>query len=157
MGVEQGDAAVAEHAAVNAVEAGDLGVLVGDQPGPIVVRRRSVPAEAFGVGGEAAVFGGLDHDLLGHAADVDAGAAPMGVFGDGDAGTVAGGDAGAADAAGAATDDEEVEVAQAQVPPMAGSLKRAVRCNNAGLLPDGWLTPPRGGSARSRAGDRLEA
>ena len=59
--------------------------------------------------------------VLGHAASIDAGAAPGALLRDGDLGAVGGGHAGAADAAGAAADDEEVEV----VGRLLGSFRKA--------------------------------
>jgi len=118
-GLEGG--AVGHQALVDAVEAGNLGVLGGDQLGPVVGSGLCVPAEAVAVDDGVAVFAGHDHELLGHAANIDAGAAPGTLLGDSYLGTVAGGHAGAADAAGAAADDEEVEV----VGHLLGSFRKA--------------------------------
>ena len=99
-----------EHGFVRRLEAGDLLVLGCDEAGPVMGAAGDVPAEAARVLRPAAIFRGLDHELLGHAADIDAGAAPEAFLGDADTGAVASGDAGAARAAGAAADDEEVEI-----------------------------------------------
>ena len=98
-GLVLGDAGGFEHADVDAVEAEDFLVLLGDEGGPVVAEAAGfvgggVPAEAGGVHGVPGVFAGLHHDLLRHAADVDAGAAPVRGLGDADAGAVPGGDAG---------------------------------------------------------------
>ena len=65
-----------------------------------------VPAEAGGVLGADAVFGGLDHEFLRHAADIDAGAAPETFLRDADPRAMPGGDARAAHAGGTAADHE---------------------------------------------------
>ena len=80
-----------------------------------------VPAEAVGIRDGVAVFAGHDHELLGDAADVDAGAAPGALLRDSHLGAVGRRHAGTADTAGAAADDEEVEV----VGHLVGSFRKA--------------------------------
>jgi hypothetical protein len=92
------------------LEAADVLVLGTNERGPVMAAAGDVPAEAAGVLGPVGIFGGLDHELLGHAADVDAGATPEAFLGDADPSAVARGDPGAARAAGAAADDEEIEI-----------------------------------------------
>jgi hypothetical protein len=108
--LEDGRAGIVEQPLVDAVEPADLAVLRGDQLCPVVWALLDGPAEPGGVLGPGAVFAGLHQQLLRHAADIDASAAPEAFFGDADACTMAGGDARATHTARAATDDEEVEV-----------------------------------------------
>ena len=108
--LEDGGAGVVEQPLVDAVEPADLAVLRGDQLRPVVRSLLDGPAEAGGILRPGAVFAGLHQQLLRHAADIDAGAAPEALLGDADACAMAGGDACATDAGGAAADDEEVEV-----------------------------------------------
>ena len=108
--LEHGAAGAVHQLAVDAVQPADLAVLGGDQRGPVVPAGGDVPAETVAVGRAGAELAGHDHQLFGHAAHVDAGAAPEPLLRHADAGAVAGGDAGAAHAAGAAADDEEVEI-----------------------------------------------
>ncbi len=103
-------AGVVEQPLVDAVEPADLPVLRGDQLGPVVRTLLDLPAEAGGVVGPGAVFAGLHQQLLRHAPDIDAGAAPEALLGHADARAVAGGDARAAHAGRAATDHEQVKI-----------------------------------------------
>ena len=109
-GVEDRGAGAVQQLAVDALQAGDLAVLGGDQLAPVMRPLVDGPAEAGGVVRPAAVFAGLHQQLLRHAADIDAGAAPEAFLGDADAGAVAGGDARAAHPGRAAADDEQIEV-----------------------------------------------
>jgi hypothetical protein len=109
-GLEDGGAGIVEELAVDAVEPGDLAVLGGDEALPVVLSEMGLPAEAAGVLHAEAVFGGDDHQLLGHAADIDAGAAPEALLGDADAGAVAGRDPAEPGAGRAAADHEQVEI-----------------------------------------------
>ena len=99
-----------KQVAIDAVEPLDLDVLVGDQPGPVMPGPVNRPAEAGGVLDVVADMGGIGHQLLRHAADIDAGAAEMALLRHRDAGAVAGGDPRRAHPAGAGADDEEVVV-----------------------------------------------
>ena len=108
--IEHGGAGLGQQAAVAGIQPVDLAVLGGDQPGPVMRALADIPAEADRVLGQGAVFAGLDQQLLRHAADIDAGAAPEALLGNADARAVAGGYAGAADSAGAAADNEQVVV-----------------------------------------------
>ena len=108
--LEAGGAGVVQQPLVDAVEPADLAVLGGDQLRPVVRPLLDLPAETGGVLGPGAVFAGLHQQLLRHAADIDAGAAPEALLGDGDARAVARGDARAAHARRAAADHEQVEV-----------------------------------------------
>ena len=108
--LEDGRAGVVEQPLVDAVEPADLAVLRGDQLRPVVRPLLDLPAETGGVLGPGAVFAGLHQQLLRHAADIDAGAAPEPLLGDGDARAVTRGDARTAHARRAAADDEQVEV-----------------------------------------------
>ena len=109
-GIEDRGAGTLQQLAVEGLEAADLLVLGGDQLVPVMRPLFDGPAEAGGVVRPATILAGLHQQLLRHAADIDAGAAPEAFLGDADAGAVAGGDAGAAHAGGAATDDEQIEV-----------------------------------------------
>src|SRR5271166_1996427 len=103
-------AGVIEQPLVDAVEPADLLVLRGNKLGPVVRPFPNLPAEAGGVLGPGAVFAGLHQQLLRHATDVDAGAAPEAFLGHTDARAVAGRDARAAHPGRAAADDEQVEI-----------------------------------------------
>ena len=109
-GIEDRRAGVVEQLAVDGVEAADLLVLGGDQLAPVMRALLDGPAEAGGVVRPGAVLAGLHQQLLRHAADIDAGAAPEAFLGDADAGAMAGGDTGAAHSGRAAADDEQVEI-----------------------------------------------
>src|SRR5256885_16418537 len=97
------DSGEREHALVDAVQAQDLAVLVGEQALPVEHRLADGPAEALRDLEILAQVRGVGEQLLRNAADVDAGAAEAVRLGDGDARSVAGGDAARAHAAGAAS------------------------------------------------------
>ena len=82
------DTGVFEQLYVDAVEALYFVILGGDECRPVMFAGLRIPAEAVAVGHEAGIFGGLHHHFLRHAADIDAGAAPVTFFGNGDAGAV---------------------------------------------------------------------
>ena len=107
--LEHLDAGVVEQPAVDAVEPRDLLVLVRDQGGPGEGGLAQAPAEAGRVLDLVAYAGGVDQELLGDAADVDAGAAEPGLLGQRDPRAGRGGHPRRAHAAAAAADDEEVE------------------------------------------------
>ena len=110
MAFQQADAAVDQQIAVDAVEALDFTVLVGDQRGPVEIRLTQVPAETGGLLEVLGEVGAIDQQLLRHAADIDAGAAQVAALGHRHAGTETGGEACRTNAAGAGTDHEQVEV-----------------------------------------------
>mgnify|MGYP003347741207 CR=1 FL=1 len=91
-----------EQPLVDAVQPTDFLVLGGEQLRPVVRAFLDRPAEPGGIVRPGAIFARLHQQFLRHAADVDAGAAPETLLGDGDAGAMAGGDAAEADAAGTA-------------------------------------------------------
>ncbi|MCY1360640.1 hypothetical protein D9M69_472750 [compost metagenome] len=107
---QQGDAAVDQQVAVDAVETVDFAVLVGDQGGPVEIGLGEAPAESLGLLEVFGEMGTVDQQLLRHAADVDAGAAQVAALGDSHAGAEAGSKARRAHTAGTGTYDEEVEV-----------------------------------------------
>ena len=98
-----------EQLAVDAVQARDLLGAVGLQRRPVEGRPGNAPAEAVRFLEALGVVGGEAVELLRDAAEVDAGAAERGVFGDGDTRAAHGGHARGADAAAARADDEEIE------------------------------------------------
>ena len=104
------DAGIDEDALVDAVQARDLAVLVGEQRRPVEARLADAPA----VGGSEleilAQVRRVGEQLLRDAADVDAGAAEAAGLGDRDLRAVAGGDAARAYAAGAAAYREKVVI-----------------------------------------------
>ena len=108
--LEQIDAGIAQEIDVDAVEAVDLGVLVGDERGPVEARRPGVPAEGPGILEVLAVMGAIDQELFGDAAANDAGAADPKFLAHADAGAVRGGDPGRAHPTRAGADDEEVVI-----------------------------------------------
>jgi hypothetical protein len=101
---------VHQDALVDAVQARDLAVLVGEQPAPVEARLGNAPAEIGGVLQLVADVGRVGEKLLRDAADVDAGAAEAAGFGDRDARTEGGGDAARADPARAAADGEKIVI-----------------------------------------------
>jgi hypothetical protein len=110
LGIDDAHARAVEQAAVDAGEALHLrrdGLL---QRAPVMAAHVHVPAEAARILGPGAVLGGLDHQLLRHAADIDAGAAPETPFRDRNLRAVPGRDAPAAHPRRAAADDEEINV-----------------------------------------------
>src|SRR5258706_13500137 len=84
------DAGELQHALVDAVQARDLAVLVGEQRLPVEGRLADVPAVAGGDLEILAEMRGLGEQLLRDAADVDAGAAEQIRLADRDARPVAG-------------------------------------------------------------------
>ncbi|MCY1359340.1 hypothetical protein D9M69_459050 [compost metagenome] len=107
---QQGDAAVHQQIAVDAVEALDLAVLVADQGRPVEASLAQGPAEAFGLFEVIGKVRTVDQQLFRHAADVDAGAAQVAAFGDGHASPETGREARRTYTAGTGTYYEEVEV-----------------------------------------------
>jgi hypothetical protein len=108
--VEDVDPRSLQQAPVNAVEALDLGVLVLDQGAPGEVALTHAPAEAGGVLEVLGEVGGVDQQLLGHAAHVDAGAAEIALLGHRHPRAMGGGDAGSPHAPRARADNEEIVV-----------------------------------------------
>ncbi|MND96381.1 hypothetical protein D3C80_886740 [compost metagenome] len=79
----QGHAAVDQQVAINAIEAIDLAVLVGDQRRPVELRLIQAPAKT---GSLLEVFGEVrtvDQQFFRHAADVHTGPAQVAAFGHG--------------------------------------------------------------------------
>jgi hypothetical protein len=76
---------IAQDPLVDAVQALDLGALVGDQRFPVEAVLAHRPAEAGGVREFLGEMRGIDEQLLRHAADIDAGAAEEPVLRDADA------------------------------------------------------------------------
>jgi hypothetical protein len=104
------DSCKAQHALVDAVQARDLAILVGEQSLPVERGRLGGPAEGGGDLEFLAEMRRVAEQLFRDAADVDAGAAEQARLGDRDARPIAGADAAGADAAGAASYCEEVVV-----------------------------------------------
>src|SRR5687768_17283409 len=104
------DLRVYQQPLVDAVQAQDLAVLVRDQRAPVEARRADAPAVGLR---DVEVFPPVRRvaeELLGNAADVDAGAAEAARLGDADARAEAGGDAARPYAARSAPYREEVEI-----------------------------------------------
>jgi hypothetical protein len=99
-----------QHLLVDAVQARDLAVLVGEQRRPVEARLTDGPAEALGDLEVLAEMRGVGEQLLGDAADVDAGTAEAAVLGDRYLGAVGGRDTTGTDSAGAPADREEIKV-----------------------------------------------
>src|SRR5690606_33723965 len=103
------------------VDVGDVALAEGDERGPVERRQgvRQVEADLFGDRQLVRQVGGQPHRLLRHAADVDAGAAQFARLQQRHAGPVRGRAECPGQAAGAATDDDQVEVAihGATLPP----------------------------------------
>src|SRR6266850_7467157 len=104
------NAGIAQRALVDAVQARDLAVLVGEQRLPVEAGSFHGPAEGGGDLEVLAKMRPVTEQLFREAADVDAGAAEQARLGDRDARPVAGADPAGADAAGAASYGEEVVV-----------------------------------------------
>src|SRR6185295_1059055 len=109
-GVEGGGPGVADGAAVEALQARDLLVLVGDQRRPVEAGAVRRPAESGRILEVVAEAAGVDQKLLGHAAADHAGAAEAVLLGDRHPGSVLSGNARRPHAARPAANDEEVEV-----------------------------------------------
>ena len=123
---------------VDALEPGDLLVLVGDQRLPVELDVADGPAETGGVLDLLMDVRAEHEQLFRHAAADHAGAAHPVFFGDHDLGAMAGRDAGGADAARAASDDEEIDVefshGSPAVPRMAsGEWRMRVRSTHRAL------------------------
>jgi hypothetical protein len=99
-----------QHVLVDAVEARDLPVLVRQQRRPIEGRFADGPAEGARDGEILAEVRGVGEELLGDAADVDAGAAEAVRLGDRDARAIARRDPAGANATRASPDGEEVVI-----------------------------------------------
>ena len=111
---------VDQDALVDAVQAVDLAVLVGEELLPVEGRLGDAPAEVGGVLQFVAEMRGVGKELLRDAADVDAGAAEAARLGYRDARAEGGGNAARAYAARAAADGEKVVVVlQLENPPEA--------------------------------------
>ena len=78
MRLQQGHAAVHQDAAIDAVQALNLAILVGDQGLPVEGRAVDGPAVALRPADVLSVVRTVDQQLLRHTADVDAGAAGSG-------------------------------------------------------------------------------
>ena len=103
---EDVDAGNLQEAPVDAVEALNFSVFVGDQRGPVESPFANGPTKTSGVLEVIPEACSIDQQLLGDAADVDAGAAQVTLLGYGDFGAVARCDATGSDTAGAASDHE---------------------------------------------------
>ena len=121
MGREQADAGALQHLQVDAVQPRDLGVPGRAQLLEGQRRVADVPAIVLGRLEPLGEMGAVVHQLLGHAAADDAGAADPAVLGQPDLGAVRGGAPGAGDAAGAAADHEQVEVGHEALPAPAAT------------------------------------
>src|SRR5437762_277174 len=143
-----------QGALVEAVEALDLAVLVREQPGPVEARRAGVPAVGLCDLEILAEMRRVREQLLGDAADVDAGAAEAAGLGDRHARAVAGGHAARADPARAAADGEQI-VIEAQL--TSGSGGSAPRAPVAMLASRGgfYQRVARGVGAHRAVGDQL--
>src|SRR5688572_10596803 len=85
MAIENLDARVAEDCPVNTIQSLNFFVFVRDELGPVEARVHR-PAKTCRIGKIFAVVRGVDEQLLGNAADVDASAAEITFLGDGDSG-----------------------------------------------------------------------
>ncbi|MNX61455.1 hypothetical protein D3C86_923890 [compost metagenome] len=108
--VDQIDARLAQVGGVDARQAGDLDVLGLQEGRPVELRIVEGPAVALGDLQSVAHFRGHDHELLGHAAANDAGAADAVFLGHGHLLAAQSGQARRTHPAGTGADDEEVVV-----------------------------------------------
>src|SRR5947207_11412370 len=83
--LENGDAHLLQHAAIDARDARDFLILVGDEARPVETRPLDAPAEASSVLEFFREGAGIDQKLLGNAASHHAGAAETVLLGDGNA------------------------------------------------------------------------
>ncbi len=88
--VEHCRARAGQQLAVDTLQPGDLAVLGGDQLAPVVRAFLDRPAEPGGIFGPTTILTGLHQQLLRHAANIDARAAPVAFLGDADTGAMAG-------------------------------------------------------------------
>ena len=124
------DACAVQHAQIDAVEAVDLAVLVGDQGGPVEARTLDLPAVARGVLDVLGKMGAVGQQLLGHAAADDAGTTDPVFLTDTSAGAVHGSAAAGRDTARAGADDEEIEIVCAHQMP---ALQRYLTSRNTSM------------------------
>ena len=116
-GLDDARAGFLDIGGVDALEPGDLLVLVGDQRRPVERHRRNGPAEARGVL-DLVVDVRADHEqLFRHAAADHAGAAHPVLFGDHHPRAMAGGDPGGAHPARTSSDHEQIDVELSHVSP----------------------------------------
>ncbi len=108
---DQRGAGIVEQIAIDAVQTRDLGGLPIAQGRPVKARCvAQIPTEASAVLEGIMIVGSIGVELLGHATDIDTGTAEVAVFCHGNAGAGRSGGPGSANAAGAGTNDEQVEV-----------------------------------------------
>ena len=119
-GIEDFATRAVQQAAIDTVQAVDFLVLGRDQLRPVVRALLDRPAKTSGIVRPGAILAGLHQQLLGHAANIDAGAAPEPLLRHAHARAMAGCDAGTPHAAGAAADHEQVEV-HLRYPSLGGS------------------------------------
>ena len=110
MPFQQGDAAVDQQVAVDAIEALDLAGLVGDQGRPVELHALDRPAEAARLLQLVGDVGAIDQQLLRHTADVHAGAAQIAALRHGHSGTETGGKPRRTYAAGTGANHKQVEI-----------------------------------------------
>src|SRR5690606_21544949 len=108
-------AGIGEQALIDAIKTGDLGVLVLDQRLPVEMALSKAPAIAGRMFEFFSEGTGIDHQLLRHAADVDAGTPQMALFSHRDPFAGSGCHATCAHAAGAGANHEEVVVIAAHL------------------------------------------
>ena len=111
---------------IGGFEPGDFLFLVGHQGGPIEAGV-DLPAEARGDVEHVAETGGIDIELLGHAATNDAGAADAKFLDDGDPGAIGGRHARGAHPAGAGSDNDKI-IAIGAVGHLAAPASIIVNC-----------------------------
>ena len=109
-GLDHHAAGLFDIGGVDALQPGDLLVLVGDERRPVECDVADCPAETGGILDLLMDVGAEHEQFFRHAAADHAGAAHAVLFGDHDLGAMVGRDPGGADAARTTSDDEEIDV-----------------------------------------------
>ena len=117
MAFQQGDAAVDQQGAINAVQPLNFAVLVTNQGGPVEARLPQLPAKAFSLVERLGEMGAIHQQLFRYTAHVHAGAAQVTAFRHGHFGTKTGGESCSAYAAGTGADDKKVKIVIHQYSP----------------------------------------
>ena len=79
-GIIQGDTRLVQQAVINTVQAGDFSILAFHQGCPVKTARPDRPAKTSSFFKIFPIVGGIDHQLFGNTADIDAGSTQISIF-----------------------------------------------------------------------------